>query len=117
MLTALANALDDATGRWILSAHDEARSELALTAGSADGAASYVIDRTFVVDGERWIIDYKTSQPAERDEAALARFIEDETATYAAQLRTYARLLRTLDGRPTRLGLYFPMLKRLHQIP
>ena len=33
-----------------------------------------------------------------------------ENARYAGQLERYARLLFQQDGRPIRLGLYFPLL-------
>ena len=54
-------ALSDARARWILSAHEEAKSELRLTGMAADALIDVAIDRTFVdAQGVRWIIDYKT---------------------------------------------------------
>ena len=55
--SALANAIDDPTGRWVLGEHSEARSEFAVSAVLGGELCHLVIDRTFVEDGVRWIID------------------------------------------------------------
>jgi ATP-dependent exoDNAse (exonuclease V) beta subunit len=106
---ALARTLADPRGRWILADdHAEARAEQALS-GVVDGrVVSVVLDRSFVdADGVRWIVDYKTSahEGADRD-----AFLDRERERYRAQLERYARLVRALDPRPIRLGLYFPLL-------
>ena len=53
------------TGRWILTARADAKSELAISRVEAGEVKNYVIDRTFLEDreGVRWVIDYK---PASR---------------------------------------------------
>ena len=114
VLTALGNVLEDETGRWILSQHAEAESELALSTGAATGTANYVLDRTFIADGVRWIIDYKVSAPSAASHADVNAFIAAETEKYTPQLLTYARLMAKVERRPIRVALYFPMLKRLH---
>jgi ATP-dependent exoDNAse (exonuclease V) beta subunit len=69
---------------------------------------SVVMDRTFVDEsGVRWIIDYKTSRHEGGD---LSGFLDREKLRYQAQMETYARLMRAREGRPIRLGLYFPLL-------
>jgi hypothetical protein len=69
---------------------------------------SVVMDRTFVDEyGTRWIVDYKTGTHEGGDVEA---FIDRERERYRPQLERYATLMRALDGRPIRLGLYFPML-------
>jgi ATP-dependent exoDNAse (exonuclease V) beta subunit len=75
-------------GRWILARRDGASNELAVSRGDA----RQVIDRTFVEDGVRWIIDYKTG-------AGVG---------YREQLDSYARTLRAMERLPVRLGVYFP---------
>ena len=108
----LVRTLCDPRGRWCLEKHDDAASELPI-AGWIEGKLSEaVIDRTFVDEnGVRWIIDYKTSEPAGGD---LENFLEAEKERYREQLERYARLLSQRDigssGRPIRLGLYFPLL-------
>jgi ATP-dependent helicase/nuclease subunit A len=95
-------------GRWILDAHAEAVSEWEI-AGAAGGRLRHVrIDRSFVdVDGVRWIIDYKTSS---HEGGGLEEFLNNERERYRAQMEGYAELVTALDGRPVRLGLYFPLL-------
>jgi len=108
-LQALTAAIADERGRWILDgAQDQARSEYALS-GVLDGRVyNVVVDRTFVdAEGVRWIIDYKTSV---HSGGGLDEFLDREQERYRAQLERYARLLARLDGRPIRLGLYFPLL-------
>jgi len=69
-----------------------------------------VIDRTFVADGVRWIVDYKSGAHLGGD---LERFLSEERRRYLPQLERYARLMRGLDGRPVRLALYFPRLGQM----
>jgi ATP-dependent exoDNAse (exonuclease V) beta subunit len=104
---ALQSTLADERGRWILSTHAEAASELRLTVISNGLLEHVVLDRTFV-DGEtRWVIDYKTSRHEGSDTAA---FLDGEVARYSPQLERYAQALARIDSRPIRLGLYFPLL-------
>lgn len=66
------------------------------------------IDRTFIdSEGTRWIIDYKSSS---HEGAGLEVFLDNERERYRGQLERYRRLLGKLDGRPVRMGLYFPLL-------
>ena len=102
--------LDDARGRWLFDLrHDAAHSELPLT-GLLDGAwAHIVVDRTFVdSDGTRWIVDFKLSRHEGADRDA---FLDSENERYRPQLERYARVVRGLDSRPIRMGLYFPLLR------
>ncbi|MBZ5606987.1 MAG: UvrD-helicase domain-containing protein [Acidobacteriia bacterium] len=103
----LLRTLRDPRGRWILEKHSEAECEFSI-AGLIDGKLSEaVIDRTFVDEGVRWIIDYKTSEHQGGDAEA---FLDNERARYQEQLERYARLLFLEDQRPIRLALYFPLL-------
>ena len=71
-------------------------------------AALIVIDRTFVdAAGTRWIIDYKTGVHAGGEVDA---FLDQEQQRYFPQLTRYANILQTMENRPIRLGLYFPLL-------
>jgi ATP-dependent exoDNAse (exonuclease V) beta subunit len=91
---ALERTLADERGRWILSPHEEAASEYAVTS-LIDGQIRHIsLDRTFVENGVRWIIDYKTGGAEEE------------------QLERYATVLRALDARPIRVGFYFPLTGR-----
>ncbi len=91
---AVSQTLLSERGRWILTAHEEAVSEWELS-GVFDGDVySRKLDRSFIADGVRWIVDYKTGVEQER---------------YRLQLEQYAELVSRLDSRPIRLGLYFPL--------
>ncbi|MDE2090606.1 MAG: UvrD-helicase domain-containing protein [Gammaproteobacteria bacterium] len=108
---ALTGTLADARGRWILdNTHAEARSEYALSHFDAQRLDTGVIDRTFVdADGTRWIVDYKTSRHRGGD---VDVFLTREQARYRQQLESYAQLLRGLEQRRVKVGLYFPLLRR-----
>ncbi|KAA1193125.1 AAA family ATPase [Pseudohalioglobus sediminis] len=108
---------DDAGGRWLLSAeHADAHSELALTAHLDDQVRDLVIDRTFVdsASGVRWIVDYKSSVPAEG--MALEDFLCAERERYRPQLLVYRNALAARASEPVRCALYFTGLGLLHPI-
>ncbi|MBT5488063.1 MAG: hypothetical protein HOK02_01470, partial [Halieaceae bacterium] len=117
----LSNTLSCKTGRWILSAHPEAQSELALSRMESGELKGYVIDRTFVDSetGFRWIIDYKTSAPLVDE--SLDSFTAREHAHYREQLRNYAELLAEQTGAgphaAIKTALYFPSIKMLSLTP
>ena len=100
----------DARGRWLFDpAHEDARSELAL-AGDDGGALIHVtLDRTFIANGVRWIVDFKTGR---HEGANVARFMDTELERYGAQLERYARIMRGLDSHSRlRLALYYPLVE------
>ena len=105
---ALLSMLEQPQAQWIFAPHDEARNEYALTGVVAGELRRVVIDRTFVDQlGTRWIIDYKTGG---HEGADVEAFLDREQERYQSQLEGYAALLEQFDGRPIRLGLYFPLL-------
>ncbi|NND91325.1 MAG: UvrD-helicase domain-containing protein [Granulosicoccus sp.] len=116
VILALRNTLADERGRWVLAGHDAARSEWALSVAgnpvSADPAGDVqqvVIDRTFVDEqGVRWIVDFKTG---EHRGGQVDAFLDSEQLRYTDQLNRYADIIRHMDERPIRLGLYFPLLQ------
>jgi ATP-dependent exoDNAse (exonuclease V) beta subunit len=107
VVQALTRSLADARGQWVLQAHAQAANELKLT-GVLDGEiVSVAIDRSFVAEGVRWIIDYKTSVHEGGDREA---FLDQERERYRPQLARYARLMAALGPEPVHCGLYFPLL-------
>ena len=113
--------LGDEMGRWVLSAHHhDAQSELSLFV--AETQKQLVVDRTFIdaKTGIRWIIDYKTSRPA--DDALLTDFFNEEAARYQDQLLRYQSAMQRYDQchHPdvvdTRVALYFSALAKLHEV-
>ncbi len=109
VVTAINKTLASHRGLWILASHLEQSCELPLT-GVIDGKLTHaVIDRTFVTEGARWVIDYKTSVPG--DGEAEVKFLNREAEHYREQLNTYAQLLSLQsDQLPIRTALYFPMI-------
>lgn len=107
VLKAIHNTLNDTRGQWILKSHQEAESEKPLSLWMGNEIKDCVIDRTFVDQNIRWIIDYKTSVCGE---VSLNEFLINERKKYEAQLQCYAAAFREIDQRPIRLGLYFPLI-------
>jgi ATP-dependent helicase/nuclease subunit A len=109
VILGLSNCLEDSRGRWILTDHDGARCEYALTARAPGGIRRMVIDRTFIDEDEtRWIIDYKTGS---HEGGSLDGFLAQEAERYSAQLDAYRDALRQLEEREIRIALYFPLMK------
>lgn len=98
----------DPRGRWILRRHMEDQREYSLCGVVGGRVRHFTLDRTFVADGIRWIIDYKTGS---HEGGNLEAFLNNEQARYRPQLENYRWLMALLDSRPIRLGLYFPMLQ------
>lgn len=98
----LHNTLSSPEGRWLLSPHPHAASEYALaSAATADSSPTlHVLDRTFIHEGRRWIVDYKTADPDSADPSA-----------WQAQLQRYSALFD--DGLPVQLALFFTHSGRL----
>jgi ATP-dependent helicase/nuclease subunit A len=103
----LARTAGDARGRWILAAHDEAHCEWAIQGVTAAGLRQAIVDRSFVEQGVRWVIDYKTGR---HEGAGPDAFVDQQVETYRGQLEAYAELLAGLAPLPVRCGLYFPAL-------
>ncbi len=105
---ALENTVADERGRWILSGHEDDQREYTLSTVVERKVRHFVLDRTFVDDGVRWIIDYKTST---HEGSGRDAFLDNEQTRYREQMESYARVMRALDPRPIRLGLYFPLVQ------
>lgn len=113
---ALNTTLADADGRWLLSARQEAHTEWAITGiDDNDRLRDWVIDRSFVDNGQYWLIDYKSSQP--RAGESETDFLARETAHYRDQLQGYQKAVAGMDDRPVVTALYFPLLGKLHRLP
>ena len=62
----------------------------------------HVVDRCFIADGQRWIVDYKTALVDAADGAQLRAHAE----RYRPQLERYARLFAD-EGLPQRLAIFY----------
>jgi ATP-dependent exoDNAse (exonuclease V) beta subunit len=110
---ALAQAITDERGRWVLREHAQSECELALTTWEGGRPVEVILDRTFVdADGTRWIVDYKTGQ---HEGADAEGFLDKERERYQPQLERYARILARMREHPPggkiMLGLYFPLMR------
>lgn len=108
----ITGVLADPRGRWILFGDQHGRSEAPFMSVLDGEAVRVVVDRTFVDDGVRWVVDYKTAPIAPGDEAALAAQRERHTP----QLARYVRVLTAVDARPVRAALYFTALPRFEVV-
>lgn len=99
--------------RWLFTQpHDQSAAELRLSMQIDGQPQQIIIDRTFVHDSTRYIIDYKLSEPA----AGLTAFLAAETEKYRPQLQAYRLALAAQETYPARLFLYFPLIDHLHEI-
>ncbi len=109
VFTALVSTLNDPRGRWILAAHEDAHCEWALGGLIEHVPVNAIIDRSFIENGTRWIIDYKTATPAADEE--MEHFLDRRQALYRNQLESYVALLRKQDDNlRIQCGLYFPAI-------
>lgn len=93
----LTTTLQSADGRWVLQPHQDAYAELAIEQLSA---RKKVIDRTFVADGVRWIVDYKSMPVAATDVPQVL------AAAFRPQLAAYAQLFQA-EGLPVKTAILF----------
>lgn len=104
--TALANAVTDERGCWLLGPQRDAFNERRITSIINGERINMVIDRTFAdAGGKHWIVDYKTSS---HEGAGVERFLDSERERYQPQLARYTQAIANPDG--SMLGLYFPLL-------
>ncbi|WP_346836483.1 UvrD-helicase domain-containing protein [Microbulbifer sp. SAOS-129_SWC] len=112
---AITMTLDCDTGRWLLdNRHRESACELELHSGGRQLRRS-IVDRTFIDgDGVRWIIDYKTAEPAGSE--AQPDFVAAQLEKYRGQLENYRKLFYAKGERNIRCALYFPLLQQLAEL-
>ncbi len=109
-LDAVRTTLASEAGQWLLAAHEGAAAEQAWnTLDAQGGVRQHVIDRVFIAEGVRWIVDYKTVRAAPADLPTLAE-------SFRPQLARYAQLFAA-DPRPLHLAIYFPLQGRLVVLP
>jgi ATP-dependent helicase/nuclease subunit A len=87
--TILLTSLASKDGQWVLSQHESADNELAIeTVSNQHEISKKVIDRTFIDQGYRWIIDYKTTTFANWS----LELMQEKALGFAPQLDGYAQL-------------------------
>lgn len=112
LTTAVANIQSHAQAHFLFEDYEEQHNEYALSALDGDRVKTYRIDRTFIdTQGQRWIVDYKSTPHDQGDVSAFAR--EQVETRHKRQLNKYGDLFQQLDARPIKLAVYFPLLKEL----
>ena len=96
------------TGRGGLEGEQIAAAEQAWSSRDGDTAVNHVIDRVFIADGCRWIIDYKTARLPEGELSARAE-------SYRPQLERYAALFAA-EALPLRMAIFFPCQGKLVEL-
>ena len=100
----------DTTGRWLLTHHEHDGREAPFTSVVDGELLHIVVDRTFVEDGTRWIVDYKSTALADHDAITAQRQV------HRPQLRRYAKVLGELDDLPIRTALFFTAIPLLVEV-
>jgi ATP-dependent helicase/nuclease subunit A len=108
VVAALVTTLASDKGRWILADHPEAAAEQAWSSAEGDVTLNHVIDRVFVADGCRWIIDYKTVRLPDAELPIRAE-------SFRLQLERYAGLFANAPL-PLRMAVFFPIQGRLVEL-
>ncbi len=86
--------LNDPRGQWIAQCHQQEHNEYELL--THQGTSTRIIDRTFVDNNTRWIIDFKTGKP------------DQQTLTaHQTQLDQYAEIFQENPRLLVRCGLYY----------
>lgn len=108
-LDALRQTLGSEIGRWILQKREQGGYEYALSRAEEDNVSTHIMDRTFVEDGIRWIIDYKSTRFAE---GASSEVLVEQAKRYEPQLERYAALFRG-EGLPVKMAIFFLSVAQL----
>lgn len=110
---ALHRMLNDTTGQWILdNRHLKSACELSVWSGSPT-AHNSIVDRTFIDNDCRWVIDYKSSEPGANQTAQA--FFEHEVCQYREQLERYGELFQQ-EKLTVKTALYFPLLAHFEPV-
>ncbi len=100
-------------GRWLLdNNHESSACEQTISYRRGGRVRRAVVDRTFIDQGTRWIIDYKSA--AHTPEQPFEDFLAQQQQLYHKQLANYAKLFQTMESLPTKTALFFPLLGYLH---
>ena len=101
----LTAVLSDSKGQWLLNNnHESSECELPISAMLKGELQQCILDRTFIEDGYRWIIDYKTAVPSSGESASL--FEARMTKEHSPQLEKYKALMTGMGREPVKCAIY-----------
>jgi len=109
VLQILKTTLSSEDGQWVLQTRPEAASELVIESFNHVNIEMRIIDRTFIENGVRWIIDYKS---LELSNHTNLQFTAEQ---YREQLEAYARLFAN-EGLPIQTAILFLSLGKLIKV-
>lgn len=119
VIAMLHTTLASEAGRWVLTQHEGAAAEWVLSSvpdpskvgagNTAHSVETRVVDRTFIANGVRWIIDYKT---ADLGETATDAQFAAHAARFQPQLARYGRLFAN-EKLPQQLAIFYVAHGRL----
>lgn len=113
--TTISATLRSEQGRWLLNSdHEQSACELSLMQKDKQDVRESIIDRTFIADGIRWIVDYKSSE-VETGQSA-DDFIAREIESYKEQLLRYRNLISLNETLPIKTALYLVSTGNLIEI-
>ncbi len=99
-------------GQWLMdNNHTESACELAISYRRGGRVRRAVVDRTFVDQGTRWIIDYKSAAPGPQQ--PLNDFLAQQQQLYHKQLSHYEKLFLNMESLPIKKALFFPLIGHL----
>jgi ATP-dependent helicase/nuclease subunit A len=102
---AITTTLTSEKGRWLLNSdHQQSACELSLMQKDKQDVRESIIDRTFIAEGVRWIVDYKSSEPEAGQ--SMEDFAVREMETYKGQLQRYETLMSAVETLPIKTALY-----------
>jgi len=113
--TAITTTLNSEKGRWLLNSdHEQSACELSLMQKDKQDVREHIIDRTFVAEDVRWIVDYKSSEPEAGH--TMEDFIARELEAYKEQLQRYEKLMLATEDLPIKTALYLVSVGELIEI-
>lgn len=106
----LCNVVNDPQAQKMLSNdYSFNANEFAVTLNTASGPLHLVMDRVYQDHSNHlWIIDYKTSEPAEGQ--SLENFYQQEAITYQQKMSLYKMAMERLGYQQVKMALYFPVI-------
>ncbi|MDG2091534.1 MAG: UvrD-helicase domain-containing protein [Gammaproteobacteria bacterium] len=101
--------------QWLFdNTHEASATELAISDYRQQWRKEHIVDRTFIDDGVRWIIDYKSTRMLKNQ--SKAEFLSQQEDHYRPQLERYAELFQAMEDLPIRTALFFTSMPYWHEI-
>ena len=100
-------------GQWLLNTeHERSAVEAAYTLNYGSYNRISIVDRTFIHDGIRWIVDYKTSMIPDDRELPL----DQKALNHQSQLIRYAEIFEASESTPIKAAIFFTDVAELVEV-